>query len=68
MIYWSSKDVSLFVAQQVVADAIADAEENAIGATAVAAGATSKEKEGAEPREWVGSIGVAGSEGFKRDP
>lgn len=40
VIYWSSKDVSLFVAQQVVADAIADSvvDENGVGATA--AGAT----------------------------
>lgn len=68
VIYWSSKDVSLFVAQQVVADAIAA--EDAAGGTAAAAAAAGATAGAATParrrktqeQEW-GTAEPAGAEG-----
>lgn len=60
VIYWSSKDVSLFVAQQVVADAIADAdadaEEDGVGATS---GAIPREQTAAKAGAGTGTFGMA---------
>ena len=60
VIYWSSKDVSLFVAQQVVADAIAHPENEAAAApgtpaaAAVGAGVEGVPTEGGARRPGAG--------------